>query len=274
MMWLLPRAGLPGEGCVMRDGEHSEAALLKRPVGTVMTAVIGLIVAGLSLLMFVLDLMVTLEVGISGLIVSFVVCGVGLTTGFFLLRSLVPRREPMSLFGGSGVPVQPTTQAEVRAQTIESLPGAIKNARPVHSNAQITPVMKSHGSESIAAYKSHDGGGVAAFATVVGMTAILVGRLAFAWQFLSLSILAGCAVALVLYWSRNKRASTISGYKIPVAGGVVGFICMAGLGIVMIRSDLLRDFFGLAVGAGGAVALLLSWARRKESSKGSNISLV
>jgi len=237
------------------------------------TAVIGLVLAAVSLLGFVLDLLITPEIG--ALIVSFVVCGIGLTTGIMVLRRLAPRRELMSLFAGrDAVPLQAATPTELLTQRKECLPEAINNARPVHSNAQITPVMKSHGSESIAAYKSHDGGGVAAFATVVGMTAILVGRLAFAWQFLSLSILAGCAVALVLYWSRNKRASTISGYKIPVAGGVVGFICMAGLGIVMIRSDLLRDFFGLAIGAGGAVALLLSWARRKESSKGSNISLV
>ena len=64
------------------------------------TAVIGLIVAALSLLVFVLDLWVTPEIGINDLIVSFVVCGAGLTTGFFLLRSLVPRREPISLFSG------------------------------------------------------------------------------------------------------------------------------------------------------------------------------
>jgi hypothetical protein len=237
------------------------------------TAVIGLVLAAVSLLGFVLDLLITPEIG--ALIVSFVVCGIGLTTGIMVLRRLAPRRELMSLFAGrDAVPLQVATPTELLTQRNECLPEAINSAKPAHSNAQITPVMKSHGSESIAAYKAHDGGGVAAFATVVGMTAILIGRLAFAWQFITLSILAGCAVALFLYWSRNKQASTISGYKIPVAGGVVGFICMTGLGVVMIRSDLLRDFFGLAVGAGGAVALLLSWARGKEGSKGSNISLV
>ncbi len=239
-------------------------------ISAAITAVIGVTVAAVSLLGFVLDLLITPTIG--ALIVSFVVCGIGLTTGITVLRRLAPRRELISLFAGrDALPLQPATPTELLTQRNECLPDAINNARPAHSNAQITPVMKSHGSESIAAYKSHDGGGVAAFATVVGMTAILVGRLAFAWQFLSLSILAGCAVALVLYWSRNKRASTISGYKIPVAGGVIGSICMIGLGVVMIRSDLLRDFFGLAVGSGGAVALLLSWARRKE---GSNISFL
>ena len=123
----------------MRDGKHSEAALLKGPVETVMTALIGLIVAAFSLLVFVFDLLVTTEVGINGLIVSFVVCGVGLTTGLFLLRSLVPRREPISLFAGAvGLSVQPTTRAKVPAQTVECLPDGIKSARPVHGNAQIT----------------------------------------------------------------------------------------------------------------------------------------
>ena len=264
----------------MRVGEHSETALLKRPVGTVMTAVIGLIVAAVSLLVFVLDLWVTPEIGISDLIVSFVVCGLGLTTGFFLLRSLVPRRAPISLFGGAvGVPLQAAIvetapRAKAAVQKVECPPESIKSARPVHSNAQITPVMKSHGSKSIATYKTHDDPGALAFITVIGVSLVLGGRLAGGWEFLSLAMPAGWAVALVLYLSRNKRASTISGYKIPVAGGVVGFICMTGLGVVMIRSDLLRDFFGLAVGAGGAVALLLSWARGKEGSKGSNISLV
>ena len=48
----------------MRDGEHSEAALLKRPFGTVMTALIGLIVSAISLVVFVLDLLVTSEIAI------------------------------------------------------------------------------------------------------------------------------------------------------------------------------------------------------------------
>jgi hypothetical protein len=277
MMWLLPRAGLPGEwilwqreGCVMRDGEHSEAALLKRPVGTVMTAVVGLIVAGLSLLMFVLDLMVTLEVGISGLIVSFVVCGVGLTTGFFLLRSLVPRREPMSLFGGSGVPVQPTTQAEVRAQTIESLPGAIKNAWPVHSNAQIAPVMKSHGSESRATHNTHDSAGALGLVTIIGLGCALAMRFNDGWQFLSLTALAGCSIALVLYLSRNRRASNISGYKIPVAGGIIGTAALAGVGMVMLRFHFLRDFLLLAAGAGCAIAVGINWSRRRRENSSSS----
>jgi len=256
----------------MRDTEHQpEAALLKRPVGTVITGLIGLIVAAVSLLMFVLDLMVTLEVGISGLIVSFVVCGVGLTTGFFLLRSLVPRREPMSLFGGpGGVHVQPTTQAEVSAQTIESLPAAIKNARPVHSNAQIAPVMKSHGSESKATYNTHDSAGALGLVTIIGLGCALAMRFNDGWQFLSLTVLAGCAVALVLYWGRNRRAANISGYKIPVAGGIIGAAALAGVGLVMLRFHFLRDFLLLAVGAGGVIALTLYWAhRREEKSSGS-----
>jgi hypothetical protein len=255
----------------MRDGEHSEAALLKRPVGKAMTAVIGLVVTAFSLLVFVLDLLVTPEIAINNLILSFVVCGVGLTTGFFLLRSLVPRREPISLFAGAvGVPLQPTTQAKVRAQTVECLPDGIKNARPVHSNAQITPVMKSHGSESIATYKTHDSAGALVFATVIGVSLVLGGRLRGGWEFLSLAVPAGCAVALVLYLSRNRRASNISGYKIPVAGGIIGAAALAGVGLVMARFPFLREFLGLAILAGGAIALGMNWSRRRRENSSSS----
>lgn len=253
----------------MRDGEHSEAALLKRPVGTVITAVIGLFMTAFSLLVFVLDLLVTSEIGISGLIVSFVVCGVGLTTGFIVLRRLAPRSEPMSLFGGSGgVPVQPTTQA-VRAQTIESLPGGIKNTRPVHSNAQITPVMKSHGSESIATYNTHDGAGALGLIAIIGLGSGLATRFSDGWQFLSLTVLAGCALALVLY---RRQGSDISEYRIPATGGVIGLIAIVGLGVIMMRFHALRYFFGLVLVSGGAIALLLRWLHRRGQS-GSLIQL-
>lgn len=250
----------------MHDPEHQPGpALFKTPVGSAITALIGLILAAVSLLVFVFDLLVTPEMG--ALIVSFVVCGLGLTTGLMVLRRLAPRREPMSLFGGpDGVPLQAVMRTEVPAQRREECPPEVilKSASPVHGDAEINPVMKSHGSESIATRKTHDGGGVAAFATVVGMTAILVGRLAFAWQFLSLAILAGGAIALVLYWSRSRQDANISGYKIPVAGGIIGSAALAGVGLVMLRFHFLRDFLLLALGAGGAVALILSWGRRRE----------
>ncbi|HEY2362367.1 MAG TPA: hypothetical protein VGK36_14695 [Candidatus Angelobacter sp.] len=255
----------------MRDGEHSEAALMKRPVGTVMTALIGLIVAGFSFLIFVLDLMVTTEIGISDLIVSFVVCGVGLTTGFFLLRSLVPRREPMSLFGGSDdVPVRSTMPTALRTQRNECPPEVITNARPVHSNAQITPVMKSHVSKSIATYKTHDSAGALGLLTAIGVSLVLGGRLDGGWHFLSLAVPAGGAVALVLYWIRSRQDASISAYKIPVAGGIIGSAALAGVSLVMIRFHFLRDFLGLAILAGGAIALGLNWSRRRRENSSSS----
>lgn len=250
-------------------GHQLESALFKAPVGAAITVVIGVIVVAVSLLVFVFDLLVTPEIG--ALITSFVVCGMGLTAGFTVLRRLAPRREPMSLFGSDRVPVQGAMPNEVAEQKDEWPPEVIKTTSHVYAEAEITPVMKSHGSERIPAYTTHDGAGVAAFVTVVGLTVILVGRIAFAWQFLSLALLAGGAMALVLYCVRNRQQdSNISAYKIPVAGGVVGLICMSGLGIVMIRSHLLRDFFALAVGVGSVIALVLSWShRRKENSSGS-----
>jgi hypothetical protein len=102
---------------------------------------------------------------------------------------------------------------------------------------------------------------------VVGMTVILVGRLAFAWQFLSLSLLAGGAMALVLYCVHNRQQdSNISAYKIPVAGGIIGAAAVAGIGLIMLRFHFLRDFLGMAVGAGSVIALVLSWSQRRDEN--------
>jgi hypothetical protein len=251
----------------MQDPEHQpEDALFKSPVGAVTTTVIGSVVAAVSLLVFVFDLLVTPDVG--ALIVSFVVCGMGLTTGVIVLRRLAPRRPPETIFGGScGVIVPGAQQPEVPVQRHEHPLEGIRSASPVRSEAEITPVMKSHGSESIATHKTHDGAGFAALVTVVGMTAILVGRIAFAWQFVLLVLLAGGGVALVLYCVRNwQQGLNISRYKAPVTGGVIGAASLAGVGLVMIRFSFLRVFLGLAIGAGCAIALALSWRRRQGSS--------
>ncbi|MCU1333275.1 MAG: hypothetical protein JWM08_2267, partial [Candidatus Angelobacter sp.] len=123
----------------------------------------------------------------------------------------------------------------------------------------------------VSSYTARESSGAMCLVMAIGVSLILGGRLSGGWQFLALALPAGFLVALALYWVRQKQNSSLDTHTIPVAGGVVGVICLTGLGIVMIRSQLLRDFFGLAVGAGGAVALLLSWTRRKE---GSDISLV
>jgi len=60
--------------------KHSETALLREPFGTSIAAVLGFLVAAISLLVFVFDLLVTPEIG--ALIVSFVVCGIGLSLCF------------------------------------------------------------------------------------------------------------------------------------------------------------------------------------------------
>jgi hypothetical protein len=214
------------------QGQGATATPVRFPAA--IAAVIGLILAAVSLLGFVFDLLVTPEIG--ALIVSFVVCGMGLTTGFFLLRSLAPRREPISLFGGQdGVPVQgaiieTAPRAKVSNQTAESPPEVIKSASRVHGNAQITPVMKSHGSESIATYKTHDSAGALVFATAIGVSLVLGGRLSGGWEFLSLTVLAGCALALVFYW---RQGEGISEYRIPAAGGVIGLIATLGIGVIM-----------------------------------------
>jgi hypothetical protein len=255
----------------MDDAEHQPGpALFKTAVGTAITALIGSIAVVVSLLVFVLNLLVTTEIGIGGLIISFVVCGVGLTTGLIVLRRLFPRREPISIFAGPiRLSVQAASRATVPAQTGGCLPDGLKSARPVHAIAQISPVMKTHGSESIATYNTHDVAGALGLVTIIGLGSGLATRFSDGWQFLSITAVAGCALALVLYW---RQGSGVSEYRIPATGGVIGLIAIAGLGIIMMRFHALRYFFGLVVVSGGVIALLLRWLHRRGRS-GSLIQL-
>jgi hypothetical protein len=254
----------------MIDREHQpKPELFKTQVWPIFTAVIGLLVAAISLIGFVLDLLVTPEVG--ELIVSFVVCGLGLAIGFFMLRRLARRQEPISLFAGLAVTsAHGAMPTEVSTQRAEWPPGSIKSASRVHNDAAIAPVMRSHGSESIATRKTHDSGGMIAAIATIGMGSLLMG---FSWQFLFFAVLAGGLVALVLYWVRSRQESSISGYKMPVAGGIVGVLSLAGVGLVMMRFQFLRVFLGLAMGAGGAIALVLYRNRQRQNADSSFIQL-
>jgi len=61
-------------------------------------------------------------------------------------------------------------------------------------------------------------------------------------------------------WNSDRRQS-ISRYKTPVGGGLIGLIVMIGMAIVlMIGSNFARRFLSLAIPAGGLVALVLYWA--------------
>jgi hypothetical protein len=254
----------------MHDPEHQHGpALFRIPVGTAIAALIGLILAAFSLLVFVFDLLVTPEIG--ALIASFVVCGTGLTIGFIVLRRLVPRREPISLFGGpSDLSLQPMPQAETRAQ-VEHVSQNCTEPAIVIPQAQTTDTIPNR-NKSVSSYTARETSGAMCLIIAIGVSLILGGRLTGGWTFLAFVLPAGFLVALALHWIRQKQDSSLDVQKIPVAGGVIGFICMTGLGIVMIRSYLLRDFFGLAIGAGGAVALVLSWVRhRAENSTSSFI---
>jgi hypothetical protein len=106
--------------------------------------------------------------------------------------------------------------------------------------------------------------------TIIGLGCALAMRFNDGWQFLSLTALAGCSIALVLYLSRNRRASNISGYKIPVAGGNIGTAALAGVGMVMLRFHFLRDFLLLAAGAGCAIAVGMNWSRRRRENSSSS----
>ena len=73
-------------------------------------------------------------------------------------------------------------------------------------------------------------------------------------------------------WNSDRRQS-ISRYKTPLGGGLIGLIAMVGMAIVlMIGSNFARQFLSLAIPAGGAVALALYWARHRREN--SNISFL
>jgi hypothetical protein len=242
----------------MRDENSDPQALAwKSRAGTMVAALVGLLVAAgyLWVLVYLLSGKVVVDADI--IIFCFLVCGVAAAIGLIFVYRLLSRRKPILLFADSGVvPIQ-HSPTEMPAQAKEHLPEGIKTNRRVHSAAEITPVMKSHGSESVATYTTHDGVGVAAFVTVIGLCFIFAGRFDFGWQFLALAFLAGRAIALVLSWRNDRRQ----------AGGIIFLLCIIGLGLVMMRFGFLRYFLGLAIAGGGAVALLLSWRRARESSR-------
>ncbi len=187
----------------MHDHEHQPGpTLIKTQVGSTITVVIGLIVAAASLLVFVFDLLVTPEV--NALIVSFVVCGIGLTTGLMLLRRLVPRREPISLsLDSGGVSNQPVTKADIPAQREDCSQHSAKAAIAIPGAREVELTWNNDRPRSISRYKTPEGGGLIGFIAMIGMAIILMIGSNFARQFLSLAIPAGGGVAFVLYCARR-----------------------------------------------------------------------
>jgi hypothetical protein len=236
--------------------------------GRIVVAVVGLLVAAgyLWVLVYLLSGKVVVDADI--LIFCFLACGVAAAIGLLFVYRLLSRRKPIRLFADSGVvPIQHPPRTEIPVPAEKCATAIANNDRRVHSGTEIAPVMKSHVSESTATYTTHDGGGVAVPVTVIGMTLILAGRFDGGWQFLSLALLAGGAMALGLYWLRSRgQNSRIVGYTRPVSGGMIGTAVIIGLGMVMARYRFLRDFLGLAIAGGGAVAWILSRARRREES--------
>jgi hypothetical protein len=252
-----------------RAMDQPGSALLKTRLATAVTAMIALVVAGVSLVAFVLDLLVTPEMG--ALIISFVVCGAGLTTGLVMLRRLSPRREPISLFAGSAVvfaAAKPLTEAHAPVERL-SIDSQTALVTPGINKAD--PIPSINRNKSVASYTARDNSGAMCLVMAIGVSLILGTRLSGGWEFLVFAVLAGLLVALALHWIHEKQNFILDSHTIPTAGGIVSFICLAGVGAVMIRSHLMRIFLGLAICAGSAIALLLFRAREKN---GSSISLV
>src|SRR4029077_16176600 len=247
----------------MRSPDQASTATRSK-IPAAITAVIGLIMAAVSLGMFVLDLLVTPE--IDALIVSFVVCGIGLTAGFFMLRRLVPRREPISLFAVSGgIPFRPFTRRAIPSPVKEAALDAAKTVIEPHSGGRPVQVVSSKPPHKISSYKAPDTSGALVFATAIAVSLILGGRVNGGWGFLALVVPCAWLVALALYWTRERQTASLATYDLPVAGGVVIVMAMAGVGLVMMHFEFLRVFLGLTMGAGGAIALILHRRRQRQN---------
>jgi hypothetical protein len=250
----------------MSDVKQSKTV---RSVGWTASVFTGSIAVTVCLLMFVSYLWRISEVAINGLIVSFVLCGAAAAAiGRILLRRAFPVQEFQYLFEG---PCRVITQASKRTDTPAAASHAPSvGAKPAHltrSGAHPSPVMVSHGSESVARFTTHESAGALVLMCVILMSYGLVMRFNNGWAFLPLAVVAGAAMALVLYLAHGREQTRgIFSYTVPVAGGVVGSAAMIGVGLVMSRFAFLRVFLGLSVGAGGAVALVLAWIRRKQHS--------
>lgn len=127
--------------------------------------------------------------------------------------------------------------------------------------------MKSYGSLSRATLDTHGGVGLAGIAAVIGMGVIVAGRLDFGAGFLTLALAGGGMIALGLYWLRQRRNAKSPAEADSSSGGFVGALILLGIGGVLMacRYYWMQLFFGLALLAGGAVALLLRWLRRRDS---------
>jgi hypothetical protein len=231
--------------------------VLKTKAERIFDAVVGLLLAAVCTVLLFLYLSWRLLVDADMVVFLFLACGVGAGVGLFFVYRLVPLRVQNALsINAGGVGLQPAALDEIQAKAVERSPDGIKADRRVHSAAEIRPVMKSHGSESVATNTTHGSGGVAVLVTVIAMTLILDRRFDDGWQFLSLALLAGGAMALGLYWLRSRGQNwRIAGYMRELSGGTLGVAAIIGVGMVMARFRFMRYFLGLAVAGGVTIAM-------------------
>jgi hypothetical protein len=185
----------------MTNREQSDMAKPVSTVGKIAAALIGILVAGFCLLVFIFRLSGRILMLDSDLVFFyFVACGAVAGIGLLFVYRLLPRHKPSSLVEQSGgVAIEPLVQAQPRTETgqppyppaslgLDRTADAVRNSGPPRHAAR---------------YKASEGGGLAAIVVMIGMAiAFMVGS-DLARQFLPLVILAGGAVALGMYWYRN-----------------------------------------------------------------------
>jgi hypothetical protein len=240
----------------MRNVKQSGKSLFRAPVRGGLAALLGLVGIGVCFSVFILDLQLISEIDINGLILSFVLCGLGAGLGIILLYRLFPGRPPVSLFGKIGVQIQDPILIETPSRAVREGSTAIE---PTSTSWSLAVPGDNHPPKA-SRYKMPENSAIFSFISIILMTAALSSRVPLGRNFVCLSLLAGGALALTFYWLRWRgRGSNNLHSAIPVAGGVVASAAMIGLGVVMMRFSFLRVFLELVLVAGVVIAAGLQW---------------
>jgi ABC-type Fe3+-siderophore transport system permease subunit len=59
---------------------------------------------------------------------------------------------------------------------------------------------------------------------------------------------------------------SVSRYSTPNGGGLIGVIALIGMAVMLLSDGFARSFLSFSIPAGGLIALVLYWGRRRTES--------